>query len=558
MLHQRRARNFPLKQSDRKFCATVRWHACLLLLCSTFLAPGVEAGTEGNSEIPDGVTIDRIVIDRQNIFNPDNPGEDNRLYRLINRLHVVTLEKTVRQQLLFESGEPFDGRLIEESERILRGNKYLYDASITPRRNETGGVDVEVVTRDVWTLMPEISISRGGGENKTIFGIEESNLFGTGQRILLTRTDDVDRTSKAFEFTDRQIAASWVSIGLRLADNSDGHSRFMGIAKPFHALDARWSAGASGFDDERRSALYSLGDEAAEYRHERSVYSAFGGVSAGLIGGWVRRWTFGVVSDDNRFSAALNPTLPQLIPPNRKLVYPYIGFEILEDRFQKSSNTNQIERSEDFYLGTQLSASLGWADTDFGADRDALIYSAAVNTSFGSLRERALLLSASARGRVESGNSANASTRLTARYYSRQSEKRLFFVLLDVLRGHNIDFDAPIEIGGDSGLRGYPLRYQSGDSRILLTFEQRYFTDWYPFRLFRVGGAVFVDVGRTWGDDPLASPNLGWLRNVGFGLRFAPTRIGTRKLIHLDIAFPLDGDPTIDDVQVSLEAKRSF
>ena len=115
-----------------------------------------------------------------------------------------------------------------------------------------------------------------------------------------------------------------------------------------------------------------------------------------------------------------------------------------------------------------------------------------------------------------------------------------------------------MQLGGKSGLRGDPLRYQTGDSKLLFTVEQRYFTDWYPWRLFRVGGAVFFDVGRTWGDNPIGEPNLGWLKDVGFGLRFAPTRFSTNKVAHLDFAFPLDGDPSIDSVQILLEAKRSF
>ena len=102
------------------------------------------------------------------------------------------------------------------------------------------------------------------------------------------------------------------------------------------------------------------------------------------------------------------------------------------------------------------------------------------------------------------------------------------------------------------------MRYQSGDSKILLTIEERYFWDWYPFRLFRVGGAIFADSGRTWGDNPLGGESLGWLSDVGFGLRFAPTRTGLRRIIHLDIAFPLNGDPSIDSVQILLEGKGSF
>jgi hemolysin activation/secretion protein len=76
--------------------------------------------------------------------------------------------------------------------------------------------------------------------------------------------------------------------------------------------------------------------------------------------------------------------------------------------------------------------------------------------------------------------------------------------------------------------------------------------------LFRVGGAVFADYGRTWGANPLGEPSRGWLADVGFGLRFAPTRTGSRKIVHVDIAFPLHGDESIDSVQILIESKRRF
>ena len=147
---------------------------------------------------------------------------------------------------------------------------------------------------------------------------------------------------------------------------------------------------------------------------------------------------------------------------------------------------------------------------------------------------------------------------LTARYYQTQSSKRLFFATLSATAGHSLDLENTIEIGGDSGLRGYPLRYQSGDSKLLLTLEQRYFTDWYPFRLVRIGGAIFADAGRVWGDDPVGGRRFNWLSDVGFGLRLAPTRSSAGKMIHLDVAFPLGGDASIDTVQFLLESKRSF
>ena len=121
-----------------------------------------------------------------------------------------------------------------------------------------------------------------------------------------------------------------------------------------------------------------------------------------------------------------------------------------------------------------------------------------------------------------------------------------------------IDLDNPVEIGGNSGLRGYPLRYQAGESRFLATIEQRYYTDWYPFRLARVGGAIFADVGRVWGENPLGPDHREWLADVGFGMRLAMTRVSAGRVVHIDLAFPLNGDSSIDDVQFLIESRNSF
>lgn len=506
----------------------------------------------------EGAVIGEVALEKSNVFDLTNPEENNWLYRTANRLHIVTRDKVIRKQLLFKSGDRFSPRLVEESERILRQNDYLFDADIEPIRYENGVVDLKVKTKDTWSLLPDIYVSRSGGENTYRIGLEDDNFLGRGQRINISHTEDVDRDSDRIEIADRHIGRSWVSARLKIEDNSDGKFNLLSVTRPFYAMDTRWSAGSTVFVDENRTALYSLGDEAAEFQQDRDFYTAFGGWSRGLKGRWVRRWTAGFTYDDNEFSEVSDPTLPAAIPEDRRLAYPFIGIELLEDEFQVAKNKDQIGKTEDFYMGTRLFALLGWADESYGSDRDALIFTSSVRRGFGSLDKNALLLSALAWGRVESGDARNAIIEANIRYYRRQSEKRLFFATLSGTKGHSLDLDNPVQIGGDTGLRGYPLRYQSGDSKMLLSLEQRYFTDWYPFRFMRIGGAIFVDAGRAWGTNPVGEENLGWLTNVGLGLRIALTRFSTSKIVHLDVAYPLDGDDSIDTVQVLLEAKRSF
>jgi outer membrane protein assembly factor BamA len=505
-----------------------------------------------------GAVIGEITYEKLNVFDTTQPGENKSLFRLANRWHMMTRDSVIRQQLLFSPGDRFSKRLLAESERLLRQNDYLYDAKIEPVKYDSGVVDVRVRTRDLWTLMPGFSVSRSGGENRSRVSVSERNLLGRGVSLRLSYLDTVDRESTSFQYYDKNLGRSWTTLFLELADNSDGHTTDVRVIRPFYALDTHKSAGVSFYDNTREVSFYELGNEVAEYAADSKLYSAFVGWSAGLRDGWVRRWTAGLVHDERRFSNVVNGTLPPLIPADRTLIYPYIGFELLEDKFESTSNRDLMERTEDFYLGTRLSASLGFAEEEFGSDRDSVIYRIDASKGFGSIDKKALILSSSVSGRIDNGSTANGEVSLNARYYKQISEKRLFFMSLNGSWGRNLDLENFAYLGGDNGLRGYPLRYQSGDSKLLFTIEKRYYTDWYPFKLARVGGAIFADMGRTWGDSPMGTQSIGWLKDVGLGLRLVPTRASGRDVIHFDLAFPLDGDASIDEVQLLIESKRSF
>lgn len=523
------------------------------------------AGQEGTGDVPSraeleaaGAIVGEIVIDKENVFDTGNPAENNALYRLANRWHVLTRDGVISGQLLFKTGDAFSNRLLEESERLLRGNAYFYDARIEPLRYADGVVDIRVWTRDLWTLMPGVSVSRSGGENRTRLSLSERNLLGSGASLGFNYVDNVDRETLSVDYFDRNLGRTWTSLFMEIADSSDGETADFRLVRPFYALDARWSAGATLYDDTRAVSFYSLGKEVAAYAADTEQHTLFYGWSTGLQAGWVRRWSAGVAFEQRRFSVDTSAALPALLPADRKFVYPYVGVELVEDGFESTANRDQIDRTEDFNLGTRLWASVGFASEGFGSDRDAFLVRGGASRGFGSIASKALLLDAGISGRIDEGSATNAEIRLTARLYNQINDKRLIFMTMDASRGRRLDLDNLADLGGDSGLRGYPLRYQTGDARFLLTIEQRYFTDWYPFRLFRVGGAMFADLGRTWGDGPLGTKPLGWLSDVGIGLRLAPTRASGRDVVHIDIAFPMNGDSSIDEVQFLIEKKRSF
>src|SRR5207245_10448568 len=152
--------------------------------------------------------------------------------------------------------------------------------------------------------------------------------------------------------------------------------------------------------------------------------------------------------------------------------------------------------------------------------------------------DRTVLTSVSISG--QSGYSPLDSQLLSGsiRYYGHPDKRTLLFASVagDALKDPNLS--SQLLLGGDTGLRGYPRNYQSGDRRALLNVEERVYTDWYPFRLFRVGGAVFYDRGRAWGGPGESPSSARWLSDGGLGLRLLSARSYFGHVLHVDLAFP--------------------
>ncbi len=505
-----------------------------------------------------GAVIGAILIDNQNIFNLADPHEDTKLFRLADRLHIKTRASVVRRQLLFHAGDRFSRRVLDESERILRADRYLYDAQIVPVRYHDGVVDVSVSTRDVWTLDPGVSFGRSGGQNTSSVQLEELNVLGTGAQIFLGHKSTIDRSQNEFEIADTHAFGTWTSVLANYADNSDGSVRQLIVDKPFYSLDVRRAGGVTLSDIDQVDSLYDRGQIVDKFRDRAQFLQGYVGLSGGLRNGWVERWRFGATYDERQFAPTPAWTGVSVLPEDRKFVYPWVEFDVIQDDFQKLHNHDQIDRTEDFYLGTTASLRLGWADAALGSSRSALMFQSSAGQGAITAARTTLLFSEQLTGRLEDGELRNTVLAGSARYYTEVSKKWLFFSSMEAAAGHNLDLENQLLLGGDNGLRGYPLRYQGGNARALLTLEERYFTDWYPFRLFRVGAAAFFDMGRTWGPAPLAAANLGLLKDAGVGLRFGNSRSGLGNVIHVDIAFPMDGDSSIKRVQFVVQTKQSF
>ncbi len=509
--------------------------------------------------------IGNIAIAVDPVFDTSKPEEDNWLYRKINEWHFGTDPDVIRADLLVEPGQPFTAAQLAESERLLRSRQYLRDARIYPVGDCADAVDLEVRVKDVWTLLPDLGFSRKGGENSSHIGFRDSNFLGTGRAVNIAREQDEERTGTSFGYRDPNIGHSHSILDVEYIDSSDGASHAVQLYRPFFSLDTPWAGGVTTGKNLRDDSLYFRGDEIQSFTHDEQLNSVFAGWSQGRVDARTVRWRAGINEQRSDFSTNDQSVPGGDVPTDRHYLYPWLEWELIQDRYVKATNVNQMRRTEDINIGWSARVRLGQSDESFGAGNDATVYGANAERYWLSDENRVLYVAAGISGYYENQRPTQQVSSLVAHVYQGDFARYQFYTGLELQHGRNLFVDKPIMLGGDNGLRGYPANYQVGDRRALLSLEQRYYLFTEVLALFDVGAAVFFDVGRAWYDDRDNGANGGWLRDVGFGLRLTPTRTGGdltggQTVLHLDVATPLDHDedPDLDTVQWLITIRDRF
>jgi hypothetical protein len=505
-----------------------------------------------------GAKIGVVRVAPQNIFDLQDTRENGALFQLANLLHIQTRNNVVEGLLLFHSGEPLSARLIDETERIIRTKRYFYDVDIRPAAYHDGVVDIDVITRDTWTLDLTGKVSRSGGSNSTAFGFSDDNLLGTATRLGYEQVSDPDRHGWLAQIAYPRAFDGWTEFSYQHGHFNDGSRKIATILRPFYALDTRWAAGAEGIDDDRIESIYNAGDIVQQYRHHTKSAEAFGGWSRGLVNGFTQRYSLGFTAQDDTYALAPDETPPAPFPIDHKVRGPFVRYEVIQDKFVKTRNRDQIARTEIVNMGLHLNVQVTGSSESLGASRDAWLYGAVLSDGYTFPWGHDLHGTFTADRRLASTGEPLSHQGALFRYYGPQTTHAAFYGLVSYDRTGTATAPDQLQIGGDTGLRGYPLRYQEGERRALLTLEERAYSDWYPFRLARVGGAVFYDLGRAWGGVNQNVQNGGWLSDAGIGLRIAVDRAAFANVLHVDLAVPLARTPEIKAVQFLVKTQLTF
>jgi hypothetical protein len=545
-------------------------HGFLAALACSFNVAMAQEPAEGGPAIPTfaeleaaGAIIGDIRVDNQNIFDLSDPRENKSFYAFANWAHIRTRPDVIRRQILFKTGDPVSVRAIEETERLLRSNNYLYEVAIRPADVHDGVVDIDVRTRDTWTLVPSANLSRSGGTNRGGLGFRDSNIAGTGMKFSIGKRassegEGTSASSTELELTNPNAFGGHTGIGYTLSKFSGGRTDVLTVARPFYALDTRWAAGVTGSRDDRLVSAVVNGTPIAQYHRRQGKAEVSGGVSRGLVDGWAHRYSLGLSYESDTYGPAPDAAPDVQVPADRQLVAPFFRYEAVEDDFRKVTNRDMIGRTEYFAMGFHSLLQYGRALPQLGSTKYVSLYSGSLSEGYDLGTNGTLLASTALTGEYEDEHSDRQLWNGTLRYYVAQRSGSVFFASLAADRARFSDGSQSLTLGGDNGLRGYPSHFQSGDRRVLFTAEQRFYTDWFPYRLFRVGGALFLDAGRAWSgpyDDPARSR---WLGDVGFGVRILSARSSTGTTLHLDFAFPLRRDEGVRSYQFSFMSKTGF
>jgi len=136
------------------------------------------AGRERQFERYSGRRIGEVVIAQDPVFTPDG----NWLERTGNKLHVMTRERVLRRDLLFEPGDTIAPELLVRNLQLLRSRAYISDATmeLTPDSLDSTRVVVTLRSRDSWTISADAALH---GEGRTMIGLSDANIFGSGNRL---------------------------------------------------------------------------------------------------------------------------------------------------------------------------------------------------------------------------------------------------------------------------------------------------------------------------------------------------------------------------------------
>jgi hypothetical protein len=497
--------------------------------------------------------ISNIVVLTQPPYTDRLPERLEFVRRAMVELHANTRDDVVRRYLLLNVGDECTELMRQESERLLRVQPFLVDARIRAYDDGKGGVELEVETRDEFSVVADLRLS---GVAPMLRGVTmgESNVAGRGVYAAMQWRDGLAYNDLVgVRVVDHQFMGERNIARLYGTRAPQGHEYGTEVLRPYYTDLQRmaWRIGVGGTRDYVRFVRPNDAGSALALRRE---FADIGAV-----------WRVGEPGRLRLFGAALTHSRDAV--DSRPVIITPEGFrdDPLASGFQPFYRQSQVTRVnalagmrrlsflrvegfdaltgvQDMRVGFEsafmLARSvglLGGRDNDWFL-RYGLYAGAGSPRSFVGVET----VTEARRGQGDAWDGIISSGH--AAWYFKPWRNQLTLTSLDWGAGWNVRVPYQLSFADrDGGLLGYRNSRLAGSHRAVLRVEQR----WLPSPRTTVGDlglAFFADVGRLWsGDVPFAetSPVRG---TVGVGLLAAVPR-RSRRMWRLDLGIPVGGDP---------------
>lgn len=550
-------------------------------LCAMSLKSHNVAADEFTSPaLPAQLQVGTINITPHPIFDANAP-DYFWLHEFANWAHIDTKSWVLARELPFTKGQSVTGQELQEAERLLRKKSYLRDAKIkvAPQCNQDGSTDVSIDTWDTWSLLPTLGFGRSSGNNKFSFGFKEENLLGLGIRTSIKYQSDYLRNG--YEFKSHVplslLETPWVShayLWLEWTSNNDGNRKYVSVEQPFYTAKTENMWFFSWLDETRMDQIYHNDELENQFNtHQREFDLAYGWLQSYQDN---RSWRLsaGYHLDERQFSP--DPLQPaRALPEDRRFSYPWVSLEYLEHNYQQMADIYLINHTEDIHLGWRHLLKLGVQTSSLRPDRQlGYVIKWESSRGFGD-SQHLLLTELNVQHRQGMASGDQLELRWSAEDFYRLTSQFALYSHLRYDRRRFNYLDDPLALGGEDGVRGFPIQYQHGVHRTVGTMELR----WYPqitlYQLLDVGFVAFADAGKASGgrmmvsteNEPLLAPEVdllqannetGWLGAMGIGARFYSSRSSNNNVIHIDLSKPVGPARGVNSWEILMKVEQRF
>ena len=177
-----------------------------------------------------------------------------------NAVHIKTKEITIRNIMLFKKYDKLDSKLLQESERLIRSQRYVREVDIVAIDipNSVDSVDVTIRALDSWTLIPTGSLS----SNESSVKITERNILGFGHLISgnIKNRFNTNESAVYGQYSINNIKNTYIKLDLDYANEYNNDSRrSININRPFYSVIAK-NAGGVFFENRMQTEQFPVDD----------------------------------------------------------------------------------------------------------------------------------------------------------------------------------------------------------------------------------------------------------------------------------------------------------